>query len=262
MPLSVEEYEVAQSWTFAEQSKRETGGGEGVQIVSDYEFSNQSLLNGAHTCGQYTYKVYHVETKVPSLFRSILKSFVGSDGFQFHEEAWNAYPYCKTIITNPGYMKNNFKVVIESLHLDDCGGTENVLHKATDEIPPSEVLDIFKDSSSLLDSSMNPSKYRSVKASRGPFLDEEDWMYTTDPVMTCYKTISVHCKWFGMQNRLETLILDQYKQMLLALHQQMWCWTDLWFGMTSQDIKVLEKEVKQELDREIGSSSKRGTTLE
>ena len=22
-----------------------------------------------------------------------------------HEEAWNAYPYCKTVLSNPGYMK-------------------------------------------------------------------------------------------------------------------------------------------------------------
>ena len=24
---------------------------------------------------------------------------------EIHEEAWNAYPYCKTVLSNPGYMK-------------------------------------------------------------------------------------------------------------------------------------------------------------
>ena len=24
---------------------------------------------------------------------------------EVHEEAWNAYPYCKTVLSNPGYMK-------------------------------------------------------------------------------------------------------------------------------------------------------------
>jgi len=54
---------------------------------------------------------------------------MGKDGFDFHEEAWNAYPYCKTVITNPGYMKDGFKVIIESLHLPDNGKTENGLEK-------------------------------------------------------------------------------------------------------------------------------------
>ena len=26
---------------------------------------------------------------------------------EVHEEAWNAYPYCKTVLSNPGYMKVN-----------------------------------------------------------------------------------------------------------------------------------------------------------
>ena len=45
-----------------------------------------------------------------------------------HEEAWNAYPYCKTVITNPGYLKDDFKIVFETLHVDnDAGFTDNVL---------------------------------------------------------------------------------------------------------------------------------------
>ena len=31
-----------------------------------------------------------------------------------HEEAWNAYPYCKTVITNPGYLKVVFIILINS----------------------------------------------------------------------------------------------------------------------------------------------------
>merc|ERR1711936_781327 len=30
---------------------------------------------------------------------------------EIHEEAWNAHPYCKTIVTNPGFMKKDFKLV-------------------------------------------------------------------------------------------------------------------------------------------------------
>lgn len=43
-----------------------------------------------------------------------------------HEKAWNAYPYCRTELTNPDYMGDNFFVRIETMHLNDRGTTENV----------------------------------------------------------------------------------------------------------------------------------------
>ena len=64
------------------------------------------------------------------------------NALQVHEEAWNAYPYCKTVLSNPGYMKvtlslssrsfsnvtfqDNFYIIIETYHLGDRGDKENV----------------------------------------------------------------------------------------------------------------------------------------
>ena len=31
---------------------------------------------------------------------------------EIHEEAWNAYPYCKTVLSNPGYMKVARRLII------------------------------------------------------------------------------------------------------------------------------------------------------
>ena len=65
---------------------------------------------------------------------------------EVHEEAWNAYPYCKvkklihpdsernfkdffplqTVVSNPGYMKDNFYITIETFHIADRGQQENV----------------------------------------------------------------------------------------------------------------------------------------
>ena len=50
--------------------RRETGGGEGVEIIKNEPFvDNFELLEGKFTQGQYTYKIYHVETKVPKVVR-------------------------------------------------------------------------------------------------------------------------------------------------------------------------------------------------
>ena len=49
--------------------RQETGGGEGVEVVKNEPFEGLDFLGGKYTKGQYTYKIYHVDTKVPPLLR-------------------------------------------------------------------------------------------------------------------------------------------------------------------------------------------------
>lgn len=101
LPLNVKEYQVAQLYSVAEASKNNTGGGEGIQVLKNEPFTDYPLLGGKYSSGQYTYKIYHLASKVPAFIRIMLPK----NSLEIHEEAWNAYPYCKTVITNPGYMK-------------------------------------------------------------------------------------------------------------------------------------------------------------
>lgn len=193
--------------------------------------------------------------------RTLLRPILGKKGFQLHEEAWNAYPYCKTVITNPGYMKENLQVVLETLHCPDNGTVDNVLNMPLEEykkIGKPLVLDIVSERSHLCDESCNPATYSSVMAKRGP-LDPKTWTRTTVPIMTCYKFITVNFKWFGIQNKMENAILEQYRRMLLAFHQQVWCWTDEWYGLTWSDIRKLEVEAEKILDNQLKTQGKRGT---
>lgn len=103
----------------AEVSKNETGGGEGIEVLKNEPFTNYPLLGecflpfsprdrflsneilpvfflgGKYSSGQYTYKIYHLASKVPAFIRLLAPK--GS--LEVHEEAWNAYPYCRTVIT-------------------------------------------------------------------------------------------------------------------------------------------------------------------
>lgn len=69
LPLSVDEYLVAQNWSFNEQSRRETGGGEGVKVLENVPFENKDFCGGKYSQGQYTHKIYYVENKVPKAVR-------------------------------------------------------------------------------------------------------------------------------------------------------------------------------------------------
>jgi hypothetical protein len=77
------------------------------------------LLLCAFEIALYTYE--HC-SKVPAIVRLVAPK----GALEVHEEAWNAYPYCKTVLTNPGYMNENFYICIETMHLPDRGTTENV----------------------------------------------------------------------------------------------------------------------------------------
>lgn len=44
LPLTVEEYQVAQLYSVAEASKNETGGGEGIEVLKNEPFQDYPLL--------------------------------------------------------------------------------------------------------------------------------------------------------------------------------------------------------------------------
>jgi hypothetical protein len=81
----------------------ETGGGEGIEVIKNEPFTTVTnvpetpLLGGRFTEGQYTHKIYHLQSKVPGFIRLIAPS--GS--LDITEKAWNGYPYCRTVVSNP-----------------------------------------------------------------------------------------------------------------------------------------------------------------
>ena len=55
-------------------------------------------------------------------------------------------------------------------------------------------------------------------------------------------------------------MMGQYQKMFLAFHQQIWCWTDEWYGITMEDLRKLEDKTKEELKERIKDKNKRGTS--
>ena len=56
LPLNTHaQFQVGQLYSVAEASKNETGGGEGVEIITNEPFENEEMGKG-----QYTHKIYHL----------------------------------------------------------------------------------------------------------------------------------------------------------------------------------------------------------
>ncbi|XP_064460776.1 phosphatidylinositol transfer protein alpha isoform-like [Ornithodoros turicata] len=257
LPITVPEYQIGQLYSVAEASKNETGGGEGIEVLKNEPFENFPLLGGKFTRGQYTYKIYHLASKVPAFLRLLAPK--GS--LEIHEEAWNAYPYCRTVLTNPDYMKNNFTLCIETMHAPDNGTQENA-----HELPPEklklrevETIDIANDPVAAKDykDDEDPTKFKSKKTGRGPLQGE--WMKDCTPVMCAYKLVTVEFKWFGLQTRVESYIMKTERRIFTNFHRQVFCWIDRWHGLTLHDIRELEEKTRRELDEQRQKGQVQGT---
>ncbi|KAI6176389.1 Phosphatidylinositol transfer protein [Aphelenchoides bicaudatus] len=261
LPLTVEEYQVGQLFSVAEASKNETGGGEGVQVLANEPFQGFPLFNGQFDSGQYTHKIYHLQSKVPPLLRKVAPA--GS--LAIHEKAWNAYPYCRTELTNPDYMGDNFFVRIETMHLNDRGTTENAHQLSPDVLAKRGVvhINIANDKEFLnpadIKPETSPQLFLSEKTGRGR-LNPSSWRQTVDPVMCAYKLVTVHFKWFGLQNLIESFAHKQYPRLFSKFHREVFCWIDQWHGLTMNDIRELEQIAQRELDEARRTGTARGMT--
>jgi len=65
LPITVEEYQIAHLWSIAEASKNETGGGEGMEWIVNEPFED------AEGKGQFTKKIYHLASKLPTIVRHL-----------------------------------------------------------------------------------------------------------------------------------------------------------------------------------------------
>ncbi|XP_036419645.1 phosphatidylinositol transfer protein, alpha a [Colossoma macropomum] len=247
LPISVEEYQVGQLYSVAEASKNETGGGEGVEVLKNEPYEKEDGEKG-----QYTHKIYHLQSKVPTFVRMLAPS----SALNIHEKAWNAYPYCRTVLTNE-YMKDNFMIMIETWHKPDIGDQENV-HKLDPETwKKVEVVYIDIADKSQVDPKdfkpeEDPATFKSAKTGRGPLGPEwkKELPQKTDcPHMCAYKLVTVKFKWFGLQNKVEGFIHKQEKRLFTNFHRQLFCWLDKWIDLTMDDIRRMEEDTQKELDK-------------
>uniref|UniRef100_A0A673YYK6 Phosphatidylinositol transfer protein membrane associated 2 n=1 Tax=Salmo trutta TaxID=8032 RepID=A0A673YYK6_SALTR len=253
MPMSVEEYRIAQLYMIQKKSREEScGEGSGVEILE-----NKPYEDGPGGSGQYTHKVYHIGKHIPSWFCSILPQAA----LRVEEESWNAYPYTRTRYTCPFVEK--FSIDIETYYKPDTGTQEcfnlSSAEKRTRTIDPIDIVkDYIAPHEYLVEE--DPKLYLSEKTKRGPLTD--DWIElinqnpTQNTVMCAYKLCKVEFRYWGMQSKIERFIHDVgLRKVMVRAHRQAWCWQDEWYGLTIEDIRQLELETQLALARTMAQYS-------
>jgi len=133
MPVTLEEFKKAHRFSCTEVSRENTGGGEGVEVLTNEPFEE------GDRSGNYTHKIMHVGSRLPGILQKVMPT--GSS--TFHEKSWNSFPHCRTVITNPDYMKDNFEVVITTINKAyDLADSDNVHGLSNRQLAEREVVHI------------------------------------------------------------------------------------------------------------------------
>ena len=78
--------------------------------------------------------------------------------------------------------------------------------------------------------------------------------------MVCYKLYKVEFKWRLIQSAVQSLIMKAVRRLLLNFHRQVFTWMDKWHGLSIEDIRKIEEQTKEELDKQRASGEVRGMT--
>ncbi|KAF7635329.1 DDHD domain-containing protein [Meloidogyne graminicola] len=222
LPLTAEEYQIAQLFMIQKKSRLESSGvGSGVEIIKNEPYKDGPCVNS----GQYTYKIYHIGNRIPLWIRNILPS----SALEAHEESWNSYPYTRTRYSCP--MISHFSVEVETRYLNDSGNSVNVFNLSQDELK-NRVIDVID------------------FVRRGPLTENwiDECISNGWPLMCAYKLCKVEFKYWGLQTRGEKWIHElALRGTMLRAHRQAWVWQDEWYNLGIDDIRKLENETKEYL---------------
>ncbi|XP_059431072.1 uncharacterized protein LOC132164556 [Corylus avellana] len=245
MPMSLEEYETAQMYMVRKMQQQNTTGTEGIEVLESRPFED-----GVHGKGQYTSKVYRLQSKVPAW----LTKFAPAHALNMQEEAWNAYPRCKSVLKCTYFTK--FQLTIETVHRADNGHSENVHGLSKEQLAARQVeyIDIAFPGSDCWSHlvgrcSLDFSKFKSARTGRGPLLKR--WQERSDPVMTAYKLVTIDAPYWGFGRRLELALLAGERALFLESHRHCFGWIDEWYGMTVQQMFELVQQSDSTLNERL-----------
>ncbi|KAG8371370.1 hypothetical protein BUALT_Bualt13G0080600 [Buddleja alternifolia] len=248
MPLSLEEYQVAQMYMVMKMQQQSTTETEGVEILE-----NKSFEDDEYGKGQYTMKIYRLQSKAPTWLAKIAPT----DALILQEESWNAYPRCKSVIKCPYFAR--FVLTVETFHKIDRGLSDNV-HGLTKEqlaVRQVEMIDIASDTSDYWSyivgtSNIDFSQFQSAISGRGPLLD--GWQEQCDPVMTAYKLVTLEMPYWGFGSKLEHALLAGERALFLESHRNCFGWIDEWFGLSVDMMRELEIQSDSSINEKLGRS--------
>jgi hypothetical protein len=167
------------------------------------------------------------------------------------EEAWNAYPYCKTIIRNP-FLGERFSIIVETQHVDDDLGEHNNVFGIEPELMEKRTVKYIDIGTEKLpkeheNNSFEPAMVQSKKTGRGPLT--AGWQVNINPMMCCYKLVTVRFDIPAFKSSLENWVIKTQLDYFIKFYKRVFCLLDDWVDLDMDHIRKLEDQTKSELDQ-------------
>ena len=240
MPMTLEEFQIGQVYTIARSTF-----GQGIEILK-----SEPCEDPVHGKGHYTEKKIHLSARLPSFIRNFTPS-----NFYAISKSWDYLSYTLTEYTTP--LINKFSARIETRNEENAGTTENVMNLSEKEIAQRQVdlIDIAteKVSEAKYKEDEDPTKFQSSKTKRGPL--SEGWRDNTSPMICSYKVLRVNYDVWMLQGKVEAHVASQLRDFILLAHRQTFAWMDEWYGMTMEEVRAYEKEMKEKTNEKIRESN-------
>jgi hypothetical protein len=251
--------------SFSSLPRSRGAGSEGIEWIKNEPYDNTdghwgtSVLTGTlvpKNKGQYTLKRYHFKSKVPG----ILASMAPANALFLIEEAWNAYPHCKTVLVNGYLSKERLKIDVETMHVDGSIELPNAVSLTPDELKARtvEYIDIRKaagdPSAKDYKLSGDCNKFKSTRTGRGPLgpgWERLDAAATGTPIMCAYKVVRANCAIFGLQTTVENAILSQQRNIFTQTLNKAFVTIDDWHHLTMADVRKLEDDVAKKANEQL-----------
>ena len=246
MPLSLEEYQVAEAWGSLQEYVNNAEG-EGIRLLERKPFED------SWGSGLYYHCVYRYPSFLPSLVKTIAEKFYPNKSLDIHEQSWIAYPRTKTKFTNNDFLKNVLTFNVDTLVLPDLGTTENAHELPQDQWKrvSVQVMDVASKNSKtdFRFSSYKPESFTSLKTGRGPLSPSwiEDFDCTVENLgksvptscVCAYKLITCEFKYFGIQRLVQDALISQNGANILGFHKKIYCSMDKWIDLTMDELNAL-----------------------
>ncbi|KAM3173849.1 hypothetical protein ACTXT7_011742 [Hymenolepis weldensis] len=279
LPLTVEEYQVAQLYAVAKASKEQTGGGDGVEneyfqerfgIKIETFHSADIRLENAHKLPQELLdkrKVVYVDISEPTApgdtkpgedptqYVSVKTNRGPLQKGRWWEKEHNCPIMCAYKLVTCDFKVWGFQTRIEDLiQRQEWQNAGFLIRRAIGyDFPPPK--SIAKKVSLRTSAQVTGCPTNLIKIN-----EKAKWSNSSSLVICIiHRNDGEVARTRAFAG--SAVIGDQEQRLFTILHRELFCWTDEWYGMTMDDIRKVEDVTKEELEKQRRSSQLRGLAL-
>ena len=246
LPISIDQYQIAHLHTTMDMSKEHTRLGEGVEVMENTPCDTACLPQPRSrkevTKVQRTSKRYYVPDSITSV--------VGLNKVVLRESSFNKFPNFRTTVTvesaGDAVINGEFTIDTVCRKGDDVVNKDNVFRLPQGILDKRAVVDvdIVADvlPADLVNADEDPKKVLGLT---------DGWQGSLIPrlSMVVYKLVFVKSCGPANKETINALVMDNLNKIFNVFHRKLVCSQDRWKGLNMEDIRTMEEETKDLLDK-------------